>query len=223
MKFQRNPATLSLIAICAAVWVAELTIPGLIDDLALAPSLGVSQPWRWLTSAFTHSLSPMHIMFNMMALWMVGQGLEHFLGWRRFLSVYLLSALGGSVLFVALATPPTAMNPLGSNWNVGLVGASGAVFGLFGALAVAQRRLGANTSQLWGVLAINAVISFVIPGIAWQAHIGGFLTGLAAMALLFWTLERSVKERKKLPWWPSLAALGLALVALVAVKYLFYA
>ncbi|WP_448631754.1 rhomboid family intramembrane serine protease [Cellulomonas soli] len=106
----------------------------------------------------------------MIALWMVGPWLEMALGRARYITLYLLSAVGGSVGALVLATAT-------SGWMVGLVGASGAVFGLFGAVLVVLRRLGRDAGGIIGILVVNAVLGFVLPGIAWQAHLGGLVTG----------------------------------------------
>src|SRR5690606_34343400 len=101
----------------------------------------------------------------MYALWLFGRILEQLLGRWRFLALYLLSGLGGSVA-VLLLSPDT--------W---VVGASGAVFGLFGAFFVIQRRLGSSSMQLIVVIGINLVIGFVIPHISWEGHVGGLIAG----------------------------------------------
>ena len=129
----------------------------------------------------------MHIVFNMLALWMVGgQYLEPLLGRLRYAALYLISAIGGSVVFLLLAQPPTGpveLDDLGS-WGTAAVGASGAVFGLFGALLVLNRKLGRSSAGMYATIVINAVIGFVVPGIAWQAHLGGLLTGAAVAAVI---------------------------------------
>lgn len=138
------------------------------------------QPWRLLTAAFVHSTGGFwHIALNMLALWMLGRTLEPLLGRARFLALYLISALGGSVA-VALIAPFTPV-----------VGASGAVFGLLGALLVIGRHLGANLTGIMIILGINLVIGF-IPGfqIAWQAHVGGLVVG-ALIGLVFARTRRS--------------------------------
>jgi membrane associated rhomboid family serine protease len=102
----------------------------------------------------------------MWALILVGPALERLLGRLRFLAVYLLSALGGSVLFYLLA-------PV-HEWGLG---ASGAIFGLFGAYFVVARRLRVDSRSIVFLIVLNLVISFAVAGIAWQAHVGGLLTG----------------------------------------------
>lgn len=211
--------TWTIIAVCFTVWLAELLLPGFFQQVALSPALGEREPWRFLTSAFAHSLGITHIAFNMLALYSVGQGLELSLGRARFAALYLVSALAGGVGFVLLATPPSALNPLGDDWYTGMVGASGAVFGLFGAMVVLYRHAGISLQSLGVVLALNALISFTVPGIAWQGHLGGFLAGL----LLGWLMLRSTKDvwrgKPDRTWW-WVAAVTLTLVAMLVVKYL---
>jgi membrane associated rhomboid family serine protease len=118
----------------------------------------------------------------MYTLWIFGQALEPLLGRLRFLALYLISAIGGSVGYLLL-------NPVlvPGQGLVGVVGASGAIFGLFGAMLLVQRHRGGDTRQLWVLIAINAVIGFLIPQIAWQAHLGGLVTGALCAAVLAYT------------------------------------
>src|SRR5690606_6982731 len=128
------------------------------------PVIGRFEPWRFLTAAFLHSPGwYVHIIFNMVALWMVGPYLETTLGRLRYTVLYLLSAVGGSVAVVAVASLAHSQQ----QWFTGVVGASGAVFGLFGAVLVVVRRLGGNARGILGVIAVNVVLSFVVSGISW--------------------------------------------------------
>src|ERR1022692_4614117 len=128
------------------------------------------------TSSSTCGLGPAHIIFNMWALILVGPALERLLGHLRFLSLYLLSALGGSVLFYLLAPASEVA-----------LGASGAIFGLFGAYFVVSRRLRLDTRGIVILIALNLVISFAFSSaIAWQAHVGGLIAGsLIAVAYAY--------------------------------------
>ena len=214
----RPVVTLTIIGICTAVWLLQQVSPTVTQELSFAPYQGQSEPWRFLTAAFAHSQGqPLHILFNMFALWQIGTYLEPMLGRVRFAALYLISALGGSVGYLLLATPPGSIADLqqGSSWVVGTVGASGAVFGLFAALLVLNRHLGRSSAGIIGVLAINAVLGFVIPGIAWQAHLGGAITGAVLAALIAVTAPRP-RQRLQLP---ALLAVTLALVALATAKY----
>lgn len=209
-----------IIGICVLVYLLQMTRRGFTADIAFAPALGKDEPWRFLTSAFAHSTSQVtHILFNMLALWMVGaQYLERLLGGARYAAVYLISAFGGSVCYLLLSSPPTptdlAAGDFG-NWYQFAVGASGAVFGLFGALVVLNRKLNLSTAGMWATIAINAVIGFVIPNIAWQAHLGGIVTGAACAAVI---AAFNAPERRRYQW-PALAGIVVVLVVLAAAKY----
>jgi len=206
----RPVVTLAIIVICAVVWLLQQVSPRVTNELAFYPILGSTEPWRFLTAAFAHSPGqPLHILFNMYALWVLGQYLEPMLGRVRFAALYLVSAFGGSVGFLSLASPPS------TSWVTPMVGASGAVFGLFGALIVLNRHLGRSSGPMFGVLAINAVLGFVVPGIAWQAHLGGLLTGIALAAVITAT---SPQARRRLQL-PALAAILMLLAVAATAKY----
>ncbi|MGV9194228.1 rhomboid family intramembrane serine protease [Microbacterium sp. MC2] len=164
------------------------------------------QPWRLLTVTLVHA-SIWHVALNMLALWALGRSLEPLLGRWRFLALYLLSALGGSVL-VALLAPGT--------W---VVGASGAVWGLLGAMFIIGRHIGANVTAIAVLLGLNLVITF-LPGsnISWQAHIGGGLVGL--LVGFIFARTRAVRQQKTQVWLLVATAVGLlALLAIPAVLY----
>ena len=137
-------------------------------------------------------------MFNLYALWMVGPYLEGLLGRAQFAALYLLSAVGGSVGYYVV------VSPYGDGWGTPTVGASGAVFGLFGALFVVNRRLGRDVGGIVAVVAINAVLGFVASGIAWQAHLGGLVTGAAVAALhRLPARQLAASGGGRWPGWPS--------------------
>lgn len=216
----RPVVTMTIIGICVAVWLLQQVSPVVTSKLAFVPAIGDSEPWRFLTSAFAHSPGQLlHILFNMYALWILGQYLEPMLGRVRFAALYLVSAFGGSVGFLLLASPPAS--PLtqagldGSSWVTSMVGASGAVFGLFGALIVLNRHLGRSSAPMFVVIGINAVLGFVVPGIAWQAHLGGFITGAAVAAAITVTAQQN---RRKLQL-PALVAVLILLAAAATAKY----
>lgn len=218
-----------LIGLNLAVFVYGLARNDLavrFGNLALASDgsaqIGVAagQYYRLLTAAFLHA-GLLHIAFNMLALWQIGPYLESLLGRLRFLLLYLVSAVGGSAGVVLLASAPPegatagAIDEAYRSWFTGVVGASGAVFGLFGALLVLNRHLGRSTAGIGLTIAINGVFGFVFPGIAWQAHLGGLLTGLVcagAIALL------SAPGRRRLAI-PAMLGVLVLVVAVTAVKY----
>jgi membrane associated rhomboid family serine protease len=149
-----------------------------------SPAVADGELYRLLTSAFLH-YGITHLLFNMWALYVVGPPLEMWLGRLRFGALYILSALGGSVLVYLLSS-------LGAQ----TAGASGAVFGLFGASFVVGKRLNLDTRWVVGLIAINLAFTFVIPllggqNISWQGHIGGLVTGtLVAAAYAYAPRER---------------------------------
>jgi membrane associated rhomboid family serine protease len=180
--------TYALIGINVLLFIVELARPSLATDWAMlgyayfpggGPIHGVAagEWYRLITSAFLPpavtgagglgSLGLMDILFNLWALLFVGPSLERLLGSVRFLAVYLVSAVGGSVMYYYVAAP-----------NSLALGASGAIFGLFGAWFVVSRRLHLDARGISTLIAINLLLSFVFRNtIAWQAHVGGLLAG----------------------------------------------
>ena len=215
----RPMATIAIIAVCAAAFAAQRADPGLTDSWAFGPAIGWSEPWRVLTSAFLHG-GMAHLVLNMLALWFMGSYVEPLLGRLRFIVVYLLSAVGGSVGVLLLASAPTTGAVLGQagvydSWFSGYVGASGAVFGLFGTVLVLNRHLGRDSSGMYLTIGINAVYGFIAPNVAWQAHLGGLVTGAVAAGVLAWC---AAPARRRLVW-PLLLGLLSVLVLLAALKY----
>ncbi|HET9869923.1 MAG TPA: rhomboid family intramembrane serine protease, partial [bacterium] len=192
----RPVVTLTMMAICVVAYVLDLVLPNsfVFQTFAYAPFLTESEPWRMLTSAFLHSTNIMHIAFNMYALWILGQALEPAFGRARFLAIYVISALAGSV-GVLLMTPV----------DTTVVGASGAIFGLFGALFVVQRKRGGDLRSIVVLLVINAALGFFIPGIAWQAHLGGLIAGALCAAVVSYAPARN----RSLIQWGGMAAVVL--------------
>ena len=217
---RRPLITYGIIAVTVLVYLAQL-VPGSPVQQLLAynsgfviPQLGSFQPWRLLTVLLVHS-SWLHIGLNMLALWMIGRILEPLVGRTRFLVMYLISGLAGSVA-VALLAPLT--------W---VVGASGAIFGLFGALLVIGRHIGANVASIAIIIAINFAFPFVVGilsgslaavQISWQAHLGGLIAG-AAVGFIY-ARTRAVRQRGwQIGLLIGLTVLLLALLAIPATLY----
>ena len=169
--------TYVLLGVMGVVYALQWLTGGFVTQLLLYwPPITAIEPWRMVTTIFVHSTSSIfHILFNGYSLYILGTLVERLVGRGRFLWLFLLSGLGGSVAVLWLS--PSAA----------VVGASGAIFGLFGALFVIQRSFGGANTQLLIVLGLNLVLGFVVPGISWQAHIGGLLVG----ALVAWIFVRT--------------------------------
>ena len=176
--------TYALIAINVLTFVLQISMRGLQEQLELwPPAVADGQLYRLVTSAFVH-YGATHLLLNMWALYVVGPPLEMLLGRLRFAALYALSGLGGSVLVYLLTL------------NVPTAGASGAVFGLFGAAFVVAKRLNLNVQWVAAVIVINLVFTFVAPLvskqlISWQGHVGGLVTGgLVAAVYVYAPRER---------------------------------
>ncbi|MEH1168950.1 rhomboid family intramembrane serine protease [Micromonospora sp. CPCC 205539] len=130
------------------------------------------QWYRLVTAMFLH-YGVVHLLLNMWALWVLGRSLEASLGRLRFAALYLIAGLGGNVAAY-----------LFSSQNSATAGASTAIFGLFAALLIIERKLGRDISQIIPVLVINLVFTLAVPGISIPGHLGGLLVG-GAVALVF--------------------------------------
>ncbi|MGV9449805.1 rhomboid family intramembrane serine protease [Streptomyces sp. NPDC003635] len=197
-----------LIGVCVVAYLFQMAVGDRFTDSfdligrAFVPHLGdvegvaEGQSYRLLTSTFLHG-SVIHLLFNMLSLWWLGGPLEAALGRARYLVLYFVSGLAGSALAYLLAEPNTAT-----------LGASGAIFGLFGATAVLMRRMNYDMRPIIALLAINLIFTFS-PGfnISWQAHIGGLVAGV----LVGYGMVHAPRERR------ALVQYGIAAVVLAVV------
>jgi len=210
--------TWTLIAVNVLLFLIELARPSIANDWELigyarfspgGPIQGIAagQWYRLITSAFlppAGGLGFFDILFNMWALFAVGPALEQLLGRGRFIAVYLLSALGGAVLFFLIA-PNTA----------GALGASGAIYGLFGAWFVVSRRLQIDTRGILVLIGINLVFSFSFRGaIAWQDHVGGLIVG----ALVTAAFAYAPRKNRLVIQSAAAVAIFVILVAIVVLR-----
>jgi len=218
-QLMRTPpyVTISLIAlnVVAYVWTGTQAGASLQDPTSPRSPDALYYKWQLfplaihvehryyelITSAFLHA-SLLHIGSNMLALAFIGPALEQLMGRWRFAAVYFLSALGGSVAIYAFG-----------NELQYTVGASGAIFGLFGACLVLYRKLGIDLQYLIGIVALNFVFTFSVHGISKLGHIGGFVTGLAAAV----AIGGLPSVRTRVPTRLQVAGLGAVLAVLVLV------
>lgn len=179
---KRN-ATTGLITLICGFYLLALLEPSLQEKLflvnravlsdGLVHGVGAGEWYRIFTVALVHA-GLMHLAFNMWALFVLGNPIEQAFGKVRFLTVFMISLITGSLTSLAFAPP-----------NQFAVGASGAIFGLFGALAVTGRKIGVDVRTIMVLIGINLAIGFVLPNIDWHAHLGGLIGGaLTAVVLL---------------------------------------
>jgi membrane associated rhomboid family serine protease len=178
----KRSATLALITIICAAYLVQLLVPNLEQQLFLIKEAilsdgqvhGTAQGewYRLLTVALTHG-GIFHLGFNMYALMVLGNPIEAAFGKERFLVIFFISLLSGSLLsnYLAAANQPS-------------VGASGAVFGLFGAMAVVSRKIGVEIQSIAVIVGINFALGFALGGVDWRAHLGGLIGGAIASTFL---------------------------------------
>jgi len=165
-------AVLTLITVICGFYLWELIDSGIINTLALGPIdyLKFTNEWyRLFSVALLHDTSstlPFHLAFNMMALHQLGTPLEYVFGKTKFMAIFLFSLLTGSLASTFLMAP-----------NGYSIGASGAIFGLFGAFIAVGNRIGVEVKSIYAIVAINFAIGFTIGGVDWHAHLGGLIGG----------------------------------------------
>ncbi len=171
----RASVTLSLIGICVVIFGLEYVagVNRVLGDYGSWP-FGIAvegQPWRLFTAMFLH-VNLLHLLFNMYVLYLIGPQLERLFGHVRYLVLYLVAGLGGSVASFWFSDPHSVS-----------AGASGAIFGLMAALVVAGHAVKADVTQVLVLIGINLAIGFLVGGIDWRAHLGGLVTGALVAAV----------------------------------------
>jgi membrane associated rhomboid family serine protease len=183
--------------------VAQNQNSELFLDWYLSPGTVASgEWWRLLTSGFLH-FGPVHIALNMIALYVLGRDLEPLLGRLRFAVLYAVSLLGGGISVF-----------LFGGFSTAVAGASGAVFGLMGGIAVVIFRLRLNPGPVLGIIAINVFMSVTLSGISLLGHLGGLVVGAVTTAAMVYSPPSSRNAWQ----WGTVAALVIALVGLALVR-----
>lgn len=169
------------INVIAYVWELATGGPDVDHGFLYGPAVSQGDWWRIFTAAFLHG-SFLHITFNMIALYQVGNIVEALYGKPRFSALYLVSIVGSGLSVLAF------------NYAVPTLGASGAIFGLFGALVAVGLRMGRRGRGLIGqvlpIILLNLLFTYTVPGISAAAHVGGLLTGFFAGLVLFMVPRR---------------------------------
>ena len=200
-----TPVTYGIIAITVVAyffdWITNRAVSG---ALAYNP-FALSEPWRLLTVALTHA-GIFHVGLNMLALYLIGRSLEPLIGSSRFLVLYLIATIGGDA----------AVSLLSPGW---VVGASGAIFGLMGALIVIARRLGTDITGMLVVLGINFAYGFLVGGISWQAHLGGAIAG-ALVGLIYYNTRQRSQRTAQILWLSGLTVVLVALAYIPLIRVL---
>ncbi|QEU93094.1 rhomboid family intramembrane serine protease [Streptomyces kanamyceticus] len=173
-----------------------------VPELGSVEGVAEGQWYRLVTAMFLHS-SYMHIAFNMLSLWWIGGPLEAALGRARYLALYAASGIAGSALTYLIAEP-----------NQPSLGASGAIFGLFGATAILMRRLNYDMRPVIALLVLNLIFTFGWSNIAWQAHIGGLVGGV----VVGYAMVHAPRERRNLIQYGSVALIVLVSLVMVVVR-----
>jgi len=175
LQLLKRSATYSLIAVICAAYLVQMVVPSLQQDLML-PSIEYLQAtnewYRLFTVALTHA-GLLHLGFNMYSLMVLGNPLEEAFGKNKLFIVFFVSLLTGSLASTYFASVYSYS-----------VGASGAIFGLFGALAIVGKRIGADIRSIVVIIGINFVIGFAMGGVDWRAHLGGLIGGVVAAQLV---------------------------------------
>ncbi|BCL29364.1 rhomboid family intramembrane serine protease [Streptomyces aurantiacus] len=173
-----------------------------VPVLGSVEGIAEGQWYRLVTAMFLHT-SYMHIVFNMLTLWWIGNPLESALGRARYLALYGVSGLAGSGLTYLIAAP-----------NQPSLGASGAIYGLFGATAILTRRLKYDMRPVIALLVISLIFTFGWSNIAWQAHIGGLVGGV----LVGYAMVHAPRERRALIQYGACALVLIAVVVMTLVR-----
>jgi membrane associated rhomboid family serine protease len=219
----RAPVTKVLIGINVALFLAELLFGAvgamgggstrmLVDMGALVPAYVAvkHEYWRLFTAMWLHG-GLLHVAFNMYALYIGGSYLEMIAGKGKYLAIYLIAGVAGNVAVYLLAAPVSVT-----------IGASTAIFGIFGALFTyslhnRESAVGRALQSMGTVILINLVITFVVPGISWQGHVGGLIGGVLAVEALTWFGRRDLRA----PFGARDAALLAVVVVLLVAAVLW--
>ncbi len=161
-----------LVAICAS-YLIQLLVPSYESNFLLyRAGIESGEYYRLLTVALLHG-GLLHLGFNMYSLHLLGTPVENFYGRGRYATILLISQLAASCASIFLNTA-----------NVYSIGASGAIFGLFGSLAVSGRAMGVDFRSIGTIILINFALGFMVSGIDWRAHLGGLIGGAVATWVL---------------------------------------
>lgn len=201
------PASLTLIGITVAIYLAQISTQGQVTNLGVlyGPAVQHGQWWRMISAGFLHG-SMVHIAFNMYLLFVLGPQLERLFGSLRFLLIYFGAMLGSS------------MSVMLFDWEHFTLGASGAALGLAGAMGVAlyERGVPPQKSPIFGLVVLNLALPLLVPGISFWGHFGGIAAGAFMGYLLIWLPARTKRQTPI-----NSASVGVAAIAVFAILGFF--
>lgn len=206
--------TWAIVIACAAVWLVEVLLkyisPSLFANVifngSFTSGLSLVKPWMWFTSMFMHDPNVLHVLGNMLTLIAIGPYLEGLLGHWCFLAVYTVCGLGASEGLIVYSH-------FTNNWATSAYGASGALFGLFAVMLLVFRRTHTDIRAMVVWIVVDLAMPLFVPHVAWQAHVGGFITGL----LLTWLLLDGVPALRRRPLWVRMLVYGGIIVVVLIV------
>ena len=173
MRLRAQSLTTLLVGLIALSYLIQLLLPGYEEALWISGAeYQQGQYWRLFTVALVHG-GFFHLGFNLYALHILGTPVEQFFGRTRYIIILLVSLFFGSLA-----------SALFNNPYIASVGASGMVFGLFGAVALISARVGVEWRGIIGIVLINFALGFIIGGVDWRAHVGGLLGGTLTTLIL---------------------------------------
>lgn len=204
LRERKTSFTTCMVGVCVFLYLISFFVPS-VYFLAYNPIWALNHPWTILTSGFVHS-GILHIVFNMLTLYYIGGELEKILGSTKTALIYILSIIGGTSLTVIYSLLTlTGMNTF-------TLGASGGIFGIFGAIFVIQKRQGISTTPMIILIIINLSMGFLVPNIAIMGHLGG---------LIFGTLTTYILTRQKVYYSKTLTIITSVLLFVIELLLCF--
>lgn len=213
-----------IMVLCIAIWLVEVVLrytstSGFVAMLSFGmfqPVTALMHPWTFVTAMFLHQPNSLwHIVFNMLTLWCVGPFVERLMGHWSYLLLYMMSGIAGNVGMMVSAAL-TSQTGSAEQWYSSAYGASGALFGLFAAMLVVYRRVGEDLRPMVVWMCINFLMPIVVPNIAWQAHLAGFLIG-GVLTMLVMTGIRALLFRPVIVRTAIYSAVLLVILAAVVL------
>ncbi|WP_021010621.1 rhomboid family intramembrane serine protease [Agrococcus pavilionensis] len=202
---QPAPVTMSILVVTVLLGALQLLPGDIAASLLFFLPYSLIEPWRFVSYALVHA-GVLHLGFNMLILWLIGPSIEQRIGRLPFLAAYVVSAAGAAVA-ISWLTPLSAV-----------VGASGAIYALFGMVIGMQRMVGRVQPSILIIVAINLVLTFVISNVSWAAHVGGLVIGLALGFGIGAVHERLRGDQAAKAAWLVIGGIAVVLAALFALR-----